>query len=386
MSSRGDVQMSMFPLRRASFHSMLAAFAARYPEVRLFVDLSIAAVDLRRDGYDLALRAGPNLDFEPGLVAQTLVSSRTLARAQTSGRRAFAGPRRFTTPESDATRPIHRRHHAGEQDLSTWRPQFTNPRRRSAGLRWRVDCTRAPPMRVLVSLVFVVAGCGATLRGADLVGLQGGAARVPIGPTDVVQMIGRDGRKSPWLRASAIYTDARSICVDAAIEPRAFLVAVAIAGLDPRAAQTLAGDDVKVTHDRDGDWVVTAPPDKLLAWFQRHSRAISMLHRQFMTLAEPRYYVELQGAARSGPSDRLDLLARLSTPGTRVGWRWSDIGEVSVDRAYHESIANRRSLGDWLAEPPPSGFVGFLSGQREIYWRPSACPSGEHGGKLFEAR
>jgi DNA-binding transcriptional LysR family regulator len=78
---RGDVRVSVLPLRHASFHSMLAAFATRFPEVRLFADLSAAPVDLHRDGYDIALRAGPNLDFEPGLVAQTLFRSRTLAVA-----------------------------------------------------------------------------------------------------------------------------------------------------------------------------------------------------------------------------------------------------------------------------------------------------------------
>src|SRR6185369_13906727 len=54
-------------------------FAAAHPQVRLQTYLSTRHVDLRRDGYDIALRASANL--EPGLVARTLARFELIAVA-----------------------------------------------------------------------------------------------------------------------------------------------------------------------------------------------------------------------------------------------------------------------------------------------------------------
>jgi DNA-binding transcriptional LysR family regulator len=67
---RGDLRVSVPPMLDESLRSMLCNFAERYPEVRLQVHVSSQRVDLQRDGYDVALRAG--IDMEPGLIARTL--------------------------------------------------------------------------------------------------------------------------------------------------------------------------------------------------------------------------------------------------------------------------------------------------------------------------
>lgn len=67
---RGELRVSVPPLNNPSFLGLIADFARRYPEVRLHVHFSSRHVDLLRDGYDVALRAGS--EIEPGLVARTL--------------------------------------------------------------------------------------------------------------------------------------------------------------------------------------------------------------------------------------------------------------------------------------------------------------------------
>jgi DNA-binding transcriptional LysR family regulator len=76
---RGDLRVSVPPLADESLFEVLAAFALRYPHVRMQVHASTHHVDLHRDGYDVAIRAGSAL--EPGLVARTLFRSPTLAAA-----------------------------------------------------------------------------------------------------------------------------------------------------------------------------------------------------------------------------------------------------------------------------------------------------------------
>ena len=76
---RGDLRVSVPPMTSDSFFAMVADFAARFPEVRLHLFFSTAAVDLRREGWDVALRAGASI--EPGLVARTLARSRIVAVA-----------------------------------------------------------------------------------------------------------------------------------------------------------------------------------------------------------------------------------------------------------------------------------------------------------------
>jgi DNA-binding transcriptional LysR family regulator len=76
---RGDLRVSVPPMSDPEFFAMLCDFAKRYPDVRLHVHFSSRHVDLRRDGYDCALRAGP--EIEPGLVARILSRDRMVAVA-----------------------------------------------------------------------------------------------------------------------------------------------------------------------------------------------------------------------------------------------------------------------------------------------------------------
>lgn len=66
---RGSLRVALPPVS-SPFLDMVVDFAAAYPQVRLQTHLSTRHVDLRRDGYDVALRASREL--EPGLVARTL--------------------------------------------------------------------------------------------------------------------------------------------------------------------------------------------------------------------------------------------------------------------------------------------------------------------------
>jgi DNA-binding transcriptional LysR family regulator len=68
---RGDLRISVPPMLHDAFYEMICGFAQRYPELRLHLHFSSAHVDLRRDGYDVAIRASSTL--EPGLVARTLI-------------------------------------------------------------------------------------------------------------------------------------------------------------------------------------------------------------------------------------------------------------------------------------------------------------------------
>lgn len=76
---RGSVRVSVPPMVSPSFHAMTSAFAQRHPGVRLHVQASSQYVDLQRDGYDVALRAGTAL--EPGLIARTLARIPSIAVA-----------------------------------------------------------------------------------------------------------------------------------------------------------------------------------------------------------------------------------------------------------------------------------------------------------------
>ncbi len=77
---RGPLRVSVPPMVDPTFHAMLCDFAARYPAVSLQVHFTAQLIDLRRDGYDVAIRASARL--EPGLVARTL--ARTVAIAVAS--------------------------------------------------------------------------------------------------------------------------------------------------------------------------------------------------------------------------------------------------------------------------------------------------------------
>lgn len=76
---RGDLRVSVPPVMPPSFHDLICEFSARYPDVRLQVHFSSRAVDLLRDGYDVALRA--STDLEPGLIARRLSEVKLVAVA-----------------------------------------------------------------------------------------------------------------------------------------------------------------------------------------------------------------------------------------------------------------------------------------------------------------
>ncbi|WP_221622782.1 LysR family transcriptional regulator [Burkholderia anthina] len=76
---RGDLRVSVPPMTRVGFHTMLCEFAARYPELRVHVHTSNHQVDLLRGDCDVALRASSQI--EPGLVARTLLRDPMIAVA-----------------------------------------------------------------------------------------------------------------------------------------------------------------------------------------------------------------------------------------------------------------------------------------------------------------
>jgi DNA-binding transcriptional LysR family regulator len=87
---RGDLRISVPPILTHGFHVMLCDFAARHPAVRLQVHFSTRHVDLQRDGYDIALRAG---EIEPGLIARTLARMPLVAVASPSYLEKHGSPR-----------------------------------------------------------------------------------------------------------------------------------------------------------------------------------------------------------------------------------------------------------------------------------------------------
>ncbi|MCX5741312.1 MAG: LysR family transcriptional regulator [Proteobacteria bacterium] len=97
---RGDLKISIPPLVHQGLTDLLVDFARDHPEVRVFVHASTEHVDLVGGGYDVALRATPQL--EPGLVARTLVKSALVAVASPAYLQAHGAPR--TTAELAAHR------------------------------------------------------------------------------------------------------------------------------------------------------------------------------------------------------------------------------------------------------------------------------------------
>jgi DNA-binding transcriptional LysR family regulator len=88
---RGDLRVSVPPMTWPSFFAMICDFSAQHPELRMHVHFSTELVDLRRDGYDVVLRATSTL--EPGLIARTLARDRALAVASPAYLKAYGTPR-----------------------------------------------------------------------------------------------------------------------------------------------------------------------------------------------------------------------------------------------------------------------------------------------------
>lgn len=76
---RGSLRVSAPPISSASFHALICEFARAHPDVRLEVHTTSRVVDLKRDGYDVAIRAG--VDLAPGLVARVLSRDPIIAAA-----------------------------------------------------------------------------------------------------------------------------------------------------------------------------------------------------------------------------------------------------------------------------------------------------------------
>jgi DNA-binding transcriptional LysR family regulator len=76
---RGIVRVATPPMLDSTFNRFICDFARAYPQVQLHIDASARAVDLVREGYDVALRAGS--EFEPGLVARTVARTSAVAVA-----------------------------------------------------------------------------------------------------------------------------------------------------------------------------------------------------------------------------------------------------------------------------------------------------------------
>ena len=66
----GSLRVSMPPMTGSGLPELLAEFARAHPNVRLQLHVSNRTVDLRREGYDVAIRATGQL--APGLVARRL--------------------------------------------------------------------------------------------------------------------------------------------------------------------------------------------------------------------------------------------------------------------------------------------------------------------------
>lgn len=96
----GSLRVSMPPLADPALDELVLGFAERHPGVRMQIHLGTRRVDLLRDGYDVALRAG--IVSDPGLISRRLIRNRLVAVASPSYL-ARAG-----TPGSIDDLPSHR--------------------------------------------------------------------------------------------------------------------------------------------------------------------------------------------------------------------------------------------------------------------------------------
>jgi len=112
---RGDLRVSVPPILAPSFLEMITSFAKTHPDVRVQVDFSTRLVDLRKDGYDVALRA--SREIPSGLVART-IGRHTLV--------AVASPEYLASKGTPRTVKDLRKHRCltgfarGELPQSTW--------------------------------------------------------------------------------------------------------------------------------------------------------------------------------------------------------------------------------------------------------------------------
>jgi DNA-binding transcriptional LysR family regulator len=88
---RGTLRVTTPPMQDPGFHALVCDFARSYPEVQIHIDASSRHVDLLREGYDVALRAGTELT--PGLVARTVARTSEIAVAAPAYLAARGTPR-----------------------------------------------------------------------------------------------------------------------------------------------------------------------------------------------------------------------------------------------------------------------------------------------------
>jgi DNA-binding transcriptional LysR family regulator len=89
---RGTLRVATPPMLDPSFNALVCDFARAYPKVQIHVDASSRYVDLLREGYDVALRAGTEL--ERGLVARTLARTSAVAVAAPAYLAAHGTPKK----------------------------------------------------------------------------------------------------------------------------------------------------------------------------------------------------------------------------------------------------------------------------------------------------
>jgi DNA-binding transcriptional LysR family regulator len=89
---RGIVRVATPPMLDSTFNRFVCDFVRAYPQVQLHIDASARAVDLVREGYDVALRASSQL--EPGLVARTVARTSAVAVAAPTYLKAHGIPKK----------------------------------------------------------------------------------------------------------------------------------------------------------------------------------------------------------------------------------------------------------------------------------------------------
>lgn len=89
---RGLLRVSAPPLVGTAFGAMIATFMERHPGVQIELDSTTRHVDLVASGYDVAIRAAPELP--PGLIARNLMRSRVVAVASPAYLARAGTPRR----------------------------------------------------------------------------------------------------------------------------------------------------------------------------------------------------------------------------------------------------------------------------------------------------
>ncbi|NUP10681.1 MAG: LysR family transcriptional regulator [Polyangiaceae bacterium] len=89
----GELRVSMPPMSGGPFLDTIADFVEAHPQVRLHIVFSSQMVDLRREGYDVAIRA--TAELEPGLVARTIARTSLIAVASPGYLTAHGEPQRL---------------------------------------------------------------------------------------------------------------------------------------------------------------------------------------------------------------------------------------------------------------------------------------------------